>query len=86
MRKNPYTNEMSSIKYCLFLYFLSLLSYNAGAQNEWLQLVSEKRLSEHAFILAADSMAGRGIDPGYRGLDMAAEYLQNQIKEIGLQP
>jgi hypothetical protein len=86
MRKNPYTNGMKAIKFCLFLFFLSVLSLKSEAQNEWLQLVSEKRLSEHAFILAADSLQGRGMDPDVSGLELAADYLQIQIENIGLVP
>ncbi len=86
MRKNPYTNGMKSIKYYILLFFLIILAIRSEAQNEWLHSVSVENLTEHAFILAADSMYGRGIEPDIPGLDMAADYLQNQIKSIGLEP
>jgi hypothetical protein len=86
MRKNPYTNGMKAVKIFLFLFFLSAFPVKTEAQSDGMQLISGKRLSEHAFILAADSLQGRGMDPDSPGLEMAADYLQNQIKTIGLEP
>ncbi|MBD2700880.1 M28 family peptidase [Spirosoma sp. BT702] len=46
--------------------------------------VRPEAIKNHMRILANDSLKGR--KPGSRGFDMAAEYVVNQFKTLGLQP
>ncbi len=48
------------------------------------ELVSAERLREHLEIIASDSLLGRGT--GQAGIEMAAEYLDNEYRAIGLKP
>jgi len=45
---------------------------------------SGEQLLEHVKVLASEEMAGRGL--GTPGLEMAADYIVEQFKAIGLQP
>ena len=68
----------------LLLLFMILFQI-ATSQDELLQQVSEKRLANHAAVLAADSLKGRGMDGKCNGLNAAADYIRQHISENGLQ-
>ncbi len=44
----------------------------------------EERFQSHIDYLASDELEGRGV--GTKGLELAADYIEAQFKEIGLQP
>ena len=48
------------------------------------QQIDAKRLQQHIKILSSDSLEGRGT--GTAGEKLALTYIQNQFKDIGLQP
>lgn len=52
--------------------------------SSFAQQVDINRLKEHIYLLASDSLMGRGF--GTSGGRMAAEYIEKQFKEAGLKP
>ena len=51
---------------------------------QWAQTITAESLSDHLYILAADSMEGR--ETGKEGQRKAAAYLAEQFKSMGLEP
>ncbi len=49
-----------------------------------LEPISAEKIHEHVQFLAADELSGR--DSGEPGLEVAAEYLANQLRSYGLEP
>ncbi len=48
------------------------------------QEITEKEIRQHIGMLASDSFEGRG--PGYKGSEMAADYIQGYFKSLKLKP
>ena len=73
---------------------LSVLTFMAGAQGQtlvhvesgldWAATITAEDLSEHLYILAADSMEGR--ETGKEGQRRAAAYIAAQFESAGLEP
>lgn len=59
-----------------------LLSMSLAARAAESAAAVEQRLSEAAAYLASDELEGRGV--GTKGLELAAEYLHEQFRQIGL--
>ncbi len=76
---------MHKYKYITITHFL-IVFYAAFAQNYNIPSISEKKLAEHVFFLASDSLKGRGIEGNLYGLDIAADYLMKKAAVAGLKP
>ena len=50
----------------------------------WNGIFTSERYLEHVSILASDKMEGRGI--GTDGIDLAASYIAEKMRDIGLEP
>jgi len=75
--------------YKLIFSFVLLLTATAGlAQNKtatkYAAVINQASLKKHLGILASDSLEGR--ETGTKGQRMAAEYIENHFKKIGLKP
>ncbi len=80
---------LESLKNFHIVYSLFLVVYFAEAQegksiDNIVNSITENDLKRHLEIIAHDSLEGR--ETGQPGLKKAAEYLQNQFAEIGLNP
>ena len=78
-----------SLKNFQLVYSFFLVVYFAEAQevkslDSIVNSITENDLKRHLEIIAHDSLEGR--ETGQPGLKKAAEYLQNQFAEIGLNP
>jgi hypothetical protein len=73
-------------KYLPAILFLLLHRVALTAQTDSIPDISENYLKQHIFFLASDSLQGRGFGTEIPGLEMAAEYLENTIRQIGLKP
>ena len=65
-----------------FMLFLFLTTSFTYCQESGLESITERELRDHLTYLASDEMEGRKT--GEAGLDLAAEYLAQQSKKIGL--
>ncbi|PSL02223.1 M20/M25/M40 family metallo-hydrolase [Cecembia rubra] len=63
----------------LFAFFIFTFIYNVIAQQNL-----QQRLENHVQILASDSLEGRGL--GTEGREKAIRYIENEMREMGLQP
>jgi len=63
---------------------LLLLTSCAFTQKSGLESITEEELREHLTYLASDELQGRRT--GEPGLDLAADYLSDQARKIGLKP
>lgn len=65
-----------------------VFSFGAEAQEKvkakYQETITKQDLKEHLQIIASDSLEGR--ETGKRGQRMAADYIRNHFKEIGLLP
>ena len=61
---------------CLFMFSTILSAYT--------QITMKEKLEQHVYTLASDSMRGRKAGTEYAR--MAAEYIENQFEEIGIEP
>jgi len=70
----------------LRLLFLACVLSAPGARSDEaaLEPISIERVREHVAYLSSDELAGR--DSGEPGLEVAAEYLANQFRAMGLKP
>ncbi len=66
-----------SIQFAILLFLTKINSTQA-------QHLEPEMLKKHVYILASDSLMGRGF--GTQGGRMAADYIINQFQEIGLKP
>ena len=66
----------------ILAFILLFLTRCAFTQESGLESITEQELKEHLTYLASDEMQGRKT--GEAGLDIAAEYLAEQAKKIGL--
>ncbi|MFV0591775.1 MAG: M28 family metallopeptidase [Draconibacterium sp.] len=65
----------------LFVFF-----FNAISQNPVINRIDEADLREHLTYLASDELQGRSPGTKVKGLEMAANYIVEQAKRIGLNP
>lgn len=68
---------------CKCLVVVSAIALTATMGNARASDV-EGRFQDHVNYLASDRLEGRGV--GSHGLDLAAEYIADQFKQIGLKP
>lgn len=71
---------------CILLFMLPtvcMLAQNPTAVK-YAGIINEAGLKKHLSILASDSLEGR--ETGTKGQRMAAEYIENHYKKIGLKP
>lgn len=69
------------MKYTVVLF--TLLLFCAGSVFSQ-QAISSDSLQKHVYLLASDNLEGRSI--GTKGADMAAQYIVQQFKSIGIKP
>jgi len=67
-------------------FLLFLFTFNAISQNSALEKIDKADLREHLTYLASDELQGRRLGTDTDGLEMAANYIVEQVKKIGLQP
>src|ERR1700694_2860240 len=67
-------------RHTLALFVLALLTAAPLRGDE----ASEARLKKDVFVLASGECEGRGV--GTKGLDMAADYVADQLAKAGLKP
>lgn len=70
-----------SILVVLLLFFAGL---NSFAQNPALKYIDTADLKRHLSFISSDSLQGRAFGTPVPGLDIAAEYLKENIKKMGL--
>jgi hypothetical protein len=52
--------------------------------HRFAEVITEEFMNEHLFVLAGDSLEGRGT--GQRGIEMAAGYIENFYRDHGILP
>jgi hypothetical protein len=77
---------MNLNKYILLLLLIPAIAGFSTAQEKALQSITKNDLKRHIVFLASDSLQGRALSQGNRGLETAAGYLHNNAKETGLKP
>lgn len=75
-------NKLLKIKLCVVL---ALYISTANCQPKAIEKIDTTDLYRHLSYLASDELQGRMIGTEVNGLDMAAEYIAEQAKKIGLQ-
>ena len=60
--------------------------FNAVAQKEALESITENELKAHLEFIASDSMHGRDFGTPVPGLEITADYLKTQCMKMGLKP
>lgn len=66
------------------LFTVSTLSQDITYNAKYANVIKKSQLKKHVYVLAADSLEGRGT--GQPGITKAAHYIASQYKEIGLHP
>lgn len=74
------------IRKSLLTYFTLCLFFTISAQNEALKKIDKKDLKEHLTFLSSDDLQGRKLGTEVDGLGIAANYLAEKAKKIGLKP
>jgi len=69
----------------LTLLFL-LVAFNAVAQKEALESITENELKAHLEFIASDYMQGRDFGTPVPGLELTADYLKTECMKMGLIP
>ena len=73
-------------KYCFFLIILIIFPFLLFARNEGHPGISEDDLKNHITFLASDSLQGRKFGTEVPGLQIAADYIQENARNTGLFP
>ncbi len=76
---------MNIYKYQTIILVLLLILKSAAAQEDVLKAITVQNLKHHLSIIASDSMQGRSFDMP-SGLNSTAEYLRQNVVEMGLKP
>ncbi|MBN1819768.1 MAG: M28 family peptidase [Prolixibacteraceae bacterium] len=77
---------MKVIFILLFVFLLSGLTNYSFSQKVGVESVSTKELKGYLEFLSSDSLQGRSIGTDVPGLEIAAGYIANKAKLIGLKP
>jgi len=72
------------LKYMFLLLFLPSLVAQHKSSKKFAKTIKADDLKEHLTFLASDSLEGR--ETGERGQKIAAEYIANHFKSLGLEP
>ena len=75
---------MPSLRTVLSITILSLLALGAGAEASSVDSAAADAYAKDIQMLASDEMEGRGL--GTKGIDRAAEWIEQRLREIGLEP
>jgi len=70
------------MKTTLLLLFIPIISFSQNTR--YAQTITSDDLEKHLTILASDSLEGR--ETGQKGQKMAADYIMNHFKNIGVPP
>ena len=76
----PLRQRSVGLRWVLLLGVLALAATQALAQDS----PSEARMRKDIFFLASEQCEGRGVET--KGIQLAAEYIINEFKKIGLKP
>ena len=75
------------IRKTVLIYFsLLVFLFSSNAQNEALSKIDISDLKEYLTFIASDELQGRELGTEVDGLEIAANYLADYAKEIGLKP
>nr|WP_321484824.1 M20/M25/M40 family metallo-hydrolase [uncultured Draconibacterium sp.] len=75
------------IRKTVLIYFsLLVFLFSSNAQNEALSKIDISDLKEYLTFIASDELQGRELATEVDGLEIAANYLADYAKEIGLKP
>ena len=75
------------IRKTVLIYFsLLVFLFSSNAQNEALSKIDISDLKEYLTFIASDELQGRELGTDVDGLEIAANYLADYAKEIGLKP
>ena len=75
------------IRKTVLIYFsLLVFLFSGNAQNEALSKIDISDLKEYLTFIASDELQGRELGTEVDGLEIAANYLADYAKEIGLKP
>lgn len=74
------------IKSIFLLILISGFRFIVFSQTKSLNSITSNDLKKHLTFIASDSLQGRSFGTGIPGLDIAADYLANNARFIGLKP
>ena len=66
------------------VFFLALAGFSSFAQTNQTYQIKEGNVIETLKYLTSDELEGR--DSGSKGIELAANYLENQFKKVGIKP
>lgn len=75
---------MLPVKQFIALLFFSVLYLNVFSQHSGLEKINKDDLQRHLNFLASDSLQGRAFGTPVPGIDIAADYIKTNIKNLGL--